>query len=113
MGKRAKETNAATWPLGRYRLKRPHYMAPSPDADHPLVLGEGAEVSFAGRPSQAMEPLDAGAKQAVELRDAERARDQAMAAGQSLDALLAGLSAEQRDALQARLAPVAEPEGGE
>jgi hypothetical protein len=92
-----------SWPLGRYRLKRPHYMPASPDAEHPLVLREGAEVSFAGRPSQAMEPLDANARKAVELREQELAREQAQAEGQSLDALLAGLSAEHRAALKARL----------
>ncbi len=107
MAKQAKASDI-TWPLGRYRLKRPHYMPPSPEAEHPLVLGEGAEVVFAGRPSQAMEPLDANAKKAVELREQELARDAATAEGQSLDALLAGLNADQRSALKSRLTPSAQ-----
>jgi hypothetical protein len=61
----------ALWPLGRYRLTAPHYMRPQPQAEHALVLREGAEVSFAGRPSRAMEPLDAPARQALERRTRE------------------------------------------
>ena len=96
-----------SWPLGRYRLQQPHYMAARPDAEHATVLREGAEVSFAGRPSQFMTPLDAPAKQAVARREQELA-----AAAETTfapDALLQGLSPRELEALatrlRARLAP--------
>ena len=90
-----------SWPLGRYRLQQPHYMAARPDAEHPAVLREGAEVSFAGRPSQFMTPLDEPARQAVARRERESAQN---ADGNfAPDALLQGLSPRQLEALAARL----------
>ena len=65
------ECGDGDWPRGRYRLAQAHYMAPTPQAEHKLVLKEGAEVEFAGRPSQAMIPLDAPARAATARRAAE------------------------------------------
>jgi hypothetical protein len=105
MGRQAKQQTAngppGAWPTGRYRLQQAHYMAARPDAEHATVLREGAEVSFAGRPSQFMTPLDEGARQAVAQRQAELAQDRE--ASFAPDALLAGLSARQLQALAARL----------
>lgn len=97
----ADRTATGEWPLGRYRLQQPHYMAASPQAEHPMVLREGAEVLHAGRPSQSMTPLDAPARQAVARRQAELAAN--AEADFTPDALLQGLSPRQLEALAARL----------
>jgi hypothetical protein len=60
------QTQAAAWPLGRYRLKEKSYMARAPGMFEE-VLPAGTEVTISIRPAPHLEPIDAEAHRAVDL----------------------------------------------
>ena len=60
------------WPIGRYQLSAPAWIAAAPGQSHALQE-VGATIFYQGKPAGHMIPLDSGALQAVEMAAAEDA----------------------------------------